>query len=363
MKLQTIQRIAALFFVWTSLLLLAPEARALGSGTYSALPGAEQWQPYLDQSPVDPAQLAADPLSVLSQFLPTSLWETLRAALRSSADTFLFLALAALVSFLGKELTDAALLDLVAAGGCGILLWGKLLDLAQQLCTQTENWKNFLLGFLPVYAGVLTMGGETAAGGAASGFFLTALCALAQCLTAFLKPLLQCYLALSMACCISRETGLAAACKGVGILLRRGLGWGGKLLTLLLSVQRIAALQLDRAALHTGKFLTGSIPIVGQSLSDASEAILGGLQLLKSGLGLAALAFLAAEFVPLYLGILAQLLLLYGCSLFCGLTGVSRCQALLDCFAEAVRCMAAAIALFFGLAAAGTVLLFVIGGG
>ena len=46
------------------------------------------------------------------------------------------------------------------------------------------------------------MGGETAAGSAASGFFLTILCFLAQCLTAFVRPLLQCYLALSMACCI-----------------------------------------------------------------------------------------------------------------------------------------------------------------
>ena len=29
-----------------------------------------------------------------------------------------------------------------------------------------------------------------------------------------------------------------------------------------------------------------------------------------------------------------------GCSLLCSLTGISRCRALFDCFAEAVRCMA-----------------------
>lgn len=98
-------------------------------------------------------------------------------------------------------------------------------------------------------------------------------------------------------------------------------------------------------------------------LSSASESILAGIQLLKNGLGLAALSVLGAEFVPLYLGLMIQLALLMGCSLLCSLTGISRCRALFDCFAEAVRCMAAVVALFFGLAAAGVTLLFIVGGG
>ena len=72
---------------------------------------------------------------------------------------------------------------------------------------------------------------------------------------------------------------------------------------------------------------------------------------------------LGAEFVPLYLGLMIQLALLMGCSLLCSLTGISRCRALFDCFAEAVRCMAAVVALFFGLVAAGVTLLFIVGGG
>ena len=109
--------------------------------------------------------------------------------------------------------------------------------------------------------------------------------------------------------------------------------------------------------------VAGSVPIIGQTLSSASESILAGIQLLKSGLGLAALSVLGAEFVPLYLGLMIQLALLMGCSLLCSLTGISRCRALFDCFAEAVRCMAAVVALFFGLAAAGVALLFIVGGG
>ena len=182
-------------------------------------------------------------------------------------------------------------------------------------------------------------------------------------LSVFVQPLLHCYLMLSMACCVSSEPALGVFCKGVGSALRQALGWAGKILVALLGLQRAAAFQLDRFSLRTGQLLAGSVPIIGQTLSSASESILAGIQLLKSGLGLAALSVLGAEFVPLYLGLMIQLALLMGCSLLCSLTGISRCRALFDCFAEAVRCMAAVVALFFGLAAAGVTLLFIVGGG
>ena len=108
--------------------------------------------------------------------------------------------------------------------------------------------------------------------------------------------------------------------------------------------------------------VTGTIPIVGQSLSDASEAVLAGIQLLKSGLGMAAILILLAEFLPLYLGMLAHLGCIVLCGTLCSLTGNNRGQALLTCFASAVRCMMACIALFFGLAVTGTALLFMLGG-
>ena len=280
----------AFLLVGTSLCLCVPTAFAAESaGLHTPLPGAELWQPYLDQSPVDALQVAEDPWSVLQSFCTSSLFQTLRESIRGYAALLLFLLLSAIVSlFLGEE-GDHSWCDLVCAGGCGILLWEPLLEIARQLCAQIESWNRFLSGFLPVYAGVLIMGGETSAGAAASGFFLTLLCLLAQAMTAIVPPILECFLALSMACCITEQSCLGNLCKAAGTLLQKGLSLTGKLLAALLGFQRISAAQLDRTALRTGQFLTGTIPIVGQSLSDASEAVLAGIQLLKSGLGMAAI--------------------------------------------------------------------------
>ena len=148
----------ALFLVWTSLCIIAPAALALDETALSGIPGAEQWQPYLEQSPVSISDFADAPLDALKKLFHGSMAAALQETLRGSTDALLFLLLAALLSFLTSETTNGELLDLIAAGGCGVLLWSKLLTLAEQLCAQMGEWRGFLLGFLPVYAGVLTMG-------------------------------------------------------------------------------------------------------------------------------------------------------------------------------------------------------------
>lgn len=357
MKTKWFSLCAACLLLWTGLALAAPAASA------QSLPGAEQWQPYLEQSPVSWQQFVDSPLETLRGFLPENPAALVRETVHSYADLLLFLLLAALVGFLTAGQPGAQLLDLIAAGGCGVLVWTNLVQLAQTLSEHLRQWRSFLMGFLPVYAGVLTAGGEPSAGAAASGLLLTGLCFLAQLIGAWAQPLLQCALALSMACCISTDTGLAAACRAAFRLLRKSIGWAGRLFAVLLGLQRVFALQLDRTTLKLGQLLSGSVPVVGQALSDAAETILSGMQLLKSGLGFAALATLSVEFLPFYGTLMLHLVLLAGGELLCELTGSRRCTALLGCLREAVRCMAAATALFYGMTVFGTVLMLAVGGG
>ena len=326
------------------------------------LPGQELWQSYLDAVPQGAASFANDPLGYLLALLPLHPLRLLAQMAHDYADVLLFLLLLTLLSFLLGDTRDADLLELVSAAGCGVLLWGDLAGLAKALCEKMTEWKTFLLGFLPVYSGVLAAGGESSAGAAACGLLLSGLCFLAQCAALWTSPLLQSYLAVSMACCISSQKGLSDGCRMIGRLLKQGLSWAGKFFAVLLGLQRVVTLQLDKAALQTGRLLAGSVPVIGDALSSAAEAVLTGMQLLKSSLGLAGLAILGAEFVPLYLTLLLHLLFLHGCRLLCDLAGNRRCQSLFACMAEAVQCMAAVTALFFGLTVVGVAALMVTGG-
>lgn len=63
----------ALFLVWTSLCIITPAALALDETTLSGIPGAEQWQPYLEQSPVSISDFADAPLDALKKLFHGSM--------------------------------------------------------------------------------------------------------------------------------------------------------------------------------------------------------------------------------------------------------------------------------------------------
>lgn len=361
-----LKRILILLVLILTITGAAPPAQAEGEAIDPAgqaiLPGRESWQPYLDETPVSLEDFVRDPLDTIRQLLPGNLAQTIRDSVGGYAEILLFLLLVMLISFfIGDGKAD--LLDLAAAGGSALLCWTALAALAETVCEKLESWRVFLLGFVPVYEGVLVAGGEPTAAAAAGGLFLSGLCLLTQILSSWVPPLFHCYLALSTACCISTEAALATACRGVGNLFRKGLSWSGRAFGAILGLQRIFTCQIDQASQQLGQFLTGTVPIIGQSLSDAASTVLSGIQLLKSGLGFAAIAFLGAEFLPLYLILMVHTVLLFGCELLCSAAGISRCAALFNCLREAVQGLAAATALVFGIAVLGTALLFMVGGG
>ena len=251
----------AILFLWTSFALAAPAAMAASS---TALPGSSLWEPLFTAEPHRPRK---------GGILTVGNTEKLSAPIlrRTGAPDGKSLYVSAPVpdadSGAGASCRGMHRWGLAGSGGGRRLrrpALGSLLEEAQKLCEQVESWRSFLLGFLPVYAGVLTMGGEGAAGSAASGALLTALCFLAQLAAAFVQPLLHCYLMLSMACCVSSEPALGVFCKGVGSALRQALGWAGKILVALLGMQRAAAFQLDRFSLRTGQLLAGAFPSSGR---------------------------------------------------------------------------------------------------
>lgn len=235
--------------------------------------------------------------------------------------------LGAVIALLLGGHADGTLLDLVCAGGCGVLLWEKLVALSETLCTQIESWNRFLLGFLPVYAGVLTLGGESVARRFGRRFSSdAAVCsgAGAHGAGAAAAPMLS-----------GLEHGLLHLCGNrAGELLQGGWPCAGKAAGM--------GGQTSGCSFGSGAHLNAAtgpcgpshraasdrtVPIIGETLRDASETVLSCLQLLKSGLGLAALLTIAAEFVPVYLGMLIQLGLLSGCGLLCGMMAVSAARA------------------------------------
>ena len=80
---------------------------------------------YLQQSRIDLEKAASSPWETLKSFLPRSFGALVRQTASRYTSVLLFLTLTAVLGLLAGECTDGALLDLVAAGGCGVLALGE----------------------------------------------------------------------------------------------------------------------------------------------------------------------------------------------------------------------------------------------
>ena len=81
------------------------------------------------------------------------------------------------------------------------------------------------------------------------------------------------------------------------------------------SVQTVVASAADSVVMRTGKFIFGtSIPVVGGYISEVLNTVIGGISVMRSGLGLFAIVVIIVLFVPLLVELLFWELAIKLCS-------------------------------------------------
>jgi stage III sporulation protein AE len=324
----------------------------------------ETAQDYIDESPVTLSDFMESPIEAIKTMLSQKIQEPIRQAVRTFASVLLFLLLCAAVILCVPGDSWKPLLEMVAAGGCFLLLSDELVGLIETVAQRSQEWRDFLASFVPVFASVTAASGQITSAGVYSGFFLVLISALAEGLRCFLLPAAKGYIAVSAAGTFTGSDALNSACESAGRLLRRLVGIAGTIFSAILGLQRVFAATADNAALKTGKaLLTGTVPIVGQTLSMAADTVSAGMHTLQAGLGFSALAILGAEFLPLYLKVLVNWLFAAGCSVAARLLGMDRCAGLFGCLSAGLEVLAAILALFFGMVTVSTLLMIGIGSG
>ena len=153
---------------------------------------------------------------------------------------------------------------------------------ADALCGVSD----FLLAFVPVYAGILTATRTAAqrfacAVGTARHFG-SGFCYQYDCLV----PLLTIYLAMCMVGSISHAFCIDGITDGVKTVVTVSLG---ALLTVfvgVLSIKGVLVQGADSVAMKTAKFAAGTVfPVVGGAVSDALSSVQGSLSLMRASVG------------------------------------------------------------------------------
>lgn len=348
--------------VFAALLLSAPAAFALdGQGGQDA--AERQAQELIDQAPVTLEQFVADPLGALQEMIGDTVFSALREEAGEYAHLFAFLLLGGVLMLCIPAARDMPLLELVCTAGAFLLAASPVLGLVTEFCARVTQWKNYLASFIPVFSAVMVSGGQPTSAAVYSGFFLSLITLLAQGIEQFAVPLVQCFLALSAAGVLSASGEAGTVCELLGKGLQKAVKLAAWAFTAIMGLQRVFSASVDNAALKVGKTLGNTVPVIGQTLTAASEALLSAAAVLKAGLGFAAIAVIGAEFLPLYLRILLHLLFLHLCILLAALFGFAGCARLFRCIATAIEVVGALAVLFFSMVIVATALMLSIGNG
>ena len=132
----------------------------------------------------------------------------------------------------------------------------------------------------------------------------------------------------------------------------------------LISLQGVFAQSADTLALKTGKFILGSsIPVVGKAVSDAMGSVLAGLKMLKGGVGFAAVAVVAAAFLPMMLHCVAYQFFFVALQSVAGALELHRTEKLLGGLGQCAGLLLAMAFFFCFVVVSATMVMILLGNG
>ncbi len=206
---------------------------------------------------------------------------------------------------------------------------------------------SFLLGFVPVYTGVVVASG----GASSASLYGVALVALSNVISGtiavILRPLTGVMLCLAIVAGLfdSAYFSLVGAIKRAVIWV---LGISTTLFTGLVKLQSVIAVRADSLTLRSTRFLvTSSVPIIGASISEALAAVSGSLGVIRSTVGVVGIASVGVIFLPAIVNCVLCSAALFLSSVVGEMVGAREVAATVNAIRSCVDVLTALLAFFF----------------
>jgi stage III sporulation protein AE len=237
-------------------------------------------------------------------------------------------------SFSGKV---GGLVNLAGVIGISVLLLGTantLIHIATDTIQEISNYGKLLLPVMT--AAVAAQGGTVSSAAMYTGTaFFDAL--LSSVISLFLIPMVYLFLALVIGHCAIGEDVL----KQIRDFLKWVISWSMKtvlyIFTGYMSISSVITGGTDKTALKAAKLaISGAVPVVGGIMSDASETILLGAEVVKNAVGIYGLLAVVAILILPFLRVGILYLMLKGSGAICGIFSPGKISEVVKGFSEAM---------------------------
>lgn len=207
-----------------------------------------------------------------------------------------------------------------------------------------DSLSKLLLGFVPVYAGIIAASGSPATAAGYSALTLS----FAQGASAFssrlLVPFCGVLLCLTVAFSVNSRMNAARFISAAGRLATVSLGAVSAFFTGVLALRNVLSSSADASSVRGLRFLVSNlIPVVGSAMSDAYSAFAGSINLIKGSVAVVGIAAVVVCSLPAIIELALNLAALSVLSFASELTTQKGISSLFSGFCTAVKLLLLAV--------------------
>ena len=186
---------------------------------------------------------------------------------------------------------------------CVLVLFSNIYDsfitLFDSVSQNMFQIKNFMVSFLPVFAGISFAAGEMITSTVYTGLFMLSVVATANVCLVYIIPSLKLFVAVGITSSLSSAINLKPLCSFYSRVLKISMTVAVSVLCFILTLQTTITQGQDNLAVKTGKFIISSaVPVIGSALQSAVGSVYASMGVLKGFFGIAGITVISALFVP-----------------------------------------------------------------
>ena len=296
------------------------------------------------------------------------LWEQCRDRLTEPVRLLAALCGIVLLCTLAKSFGDGSASMSGVFSAVGVLAGAGMTAAVSDALTHTLNIlqaaSEFMLVFVPIYAGVIAVMGKAATAAAVNTVTLGAAQFFSQLAVVFLSPVCGTVMGLSVTGAIHPELNISRLAE----LIKKVSVWGLSLLMTvfmsILSAQTFVRNAADSVLIRTAKFAVSSgVPIVGGTISDAVNTVSASLSLLHSGIGTYGIIAVLVMILPPLITVALYRLALSVAEAFSSVFGIKELSELFKAAGWVMSIIMAVIVCFLLLNTISAVIMLAIGSG
>lgn len=219
-----------------------------------------------------------------------------------------------------------------------------LLECVKSAVEVIVNISSFMLGFIPVYAGIMSSCGMVVTSGVYNTFLFCICQVVSEVISQKLLPIVGIYIAFCLVSSIATNLNISEMAKTVKNIITWVLEFIVAAFVGLITIQSVVACSADTVGTKTAKFLIGSaVPIIGGVISDAYTSMKGCFDFVRSSAGAMAIVFVLITCLPILIKLAIWIIMVKFSGGIADFMGIKQVSAILKSSNYAVELLFAII--------------------